>query len=344
MSTSRQPPWYPHRSSRRRIVAAAVAVVMAVALTPGTPLASTHLGGWSYPVGHHDGPADVVRGFDPPDEPWLGGHRGVDLHAAPGSTVRAAAAGHVTHAGLVAGRGVVVVRHGTLRTTYEPVDAIVDAGTDVAAGAPIGTLSTIGSHCPPAACLHWGAIDGERYVDPLRLVRSPAVRLLPLGERTLTERPPPPPRRPEPTGLRWPVRNPYVTSPYGMRTHPITGVRKLHDGTDLRAPCGTPILAAAAGEVVSVGSRGAYGLQVGIHHGTFGSTTLATSYSHLSRFAVERGQPVDVGEVIGWAGTTGLSTGCHLHFMVYADGRLTNPTDWLPADEAAARSPAGPNP
>jgi murein DD-endopeptidase MepM/ murein hydrolase activator NlpD len=124
---------------------------------------------------------EVVRGFDPPDAPWGAGHRGVDLLGSPGQPVRSALAGTVAWAGVLAGRGVVVVDHGPTRTTYEPVDATVAVGARVAAGGRIGRLSPVGSHCLPRACLHWGWIEGaETYLDPLRLVGAGPVRLLPL--------------------------------------------------------------------------------------------------------------------------------------------------------------------
>lgn len=123
---------------------------------------------------------EVVAGFDPPDDPWGAGHRGVDLLGSPGQPVRAALAGRVSWAGTLAGRGVVVVDHGATRTTYEPVAPEVEVGTDVAAGARIGRLSPVGSHCLPRSCLHWGWIEGETYLDPLRLVGAGPVRLLPL--------------------------------------------------------------------------------------------------------------------------------------------------------------------
>jgi murein DD-endopeptidase MepM/ murein hydrolase activator NlpD len=81
---------------------------------------------------------------------------------------------------VLAGRGVVVVDHGGTRTTYEPVDAVVDLGATVGAGQRIGTLELAGSHCLPHACLHWGWLAGETYLDPLRLVGAGPVRLLPL--------------------------------------------------------------------------------------------------------------------------------------------------------------------
>ena len=143
-------------------------------------------GRWIAPL---DPPLTVVRAFDPPAARWLAGHRGVDL-AAPGHVaVRAAGAGVVTFAGLVAGRGVVVVGHvgagGQLRTTYEPVAASVVAGQAVDAGEPIGLLTVAGGHCRPRLCLHWGALRGGSYLDPMSLLDPPALRLLPLGPATL---------------------------------------------------------------------------------------------------------------------------------------------------------------
>lgn len=124
----------------------------------------------------------VSRRFDPPPEPWRAGHRGVDLAAAAGATVRSAGAGVVHFAGRVAGRPVVSVAHaGGLRTTYEPVPATVVAGTVVRAGDPIGELQPGHPGCPAAACLHWGLRQGEEYLDPLALLGLGRVRLLPLA-------------------------------------------------------------------------------------------------------------------------------------------------------------------
>ena len=122
----------------------------------------------------------VVRAFDPPTDPWGAGHRGVDLAGRVGERVYAALAGRVRFAGRIAGRGVVVVDHGSTRTTYEPVAATVGVGGVVARGQPIGVLETAGSHCFPGVCLHWGWIRGHTYLDPLLLVGGGPVRLLPL--------------------------------------------------------------------------------------------------------------------------------------------------------------------
>jgi len=125
----------------------------------------------------------VVRGFDPPTSTWGAGHRGVDLAGTVGEPVHAALSGTVTFAGPLAGRGVVVVDHGSTRTTYEPVTPGVAVGDEVAAGAVLGTLTIVQSHCLPAACLHWGWIRDadDVYLDPLGLIGlGRPVRLLPL--------------------------------------------------------------------------------------------------------------------------------------------------------------------
>lgn len=123
----------------------------------------------------------VVHGFEPPTSLWGPGHRGVDLRGFPGQPVLAAAAGRVTFASGLAGRGVVVVDHGPVRTTYEPVLAALPVGTHVDQGQVIGHLQVAGSHCFPATCLHWGLRRGDDYLDPLLLVGLGPVRLLPLS-------------------------------------------------------------------------------------------------------------------------------------------------------------------
>ncbi len=122
----------------------------------------------------------VVAAYDPPQSPWGAGHRGVDLAGAVGQPVRAALPGTIAFAGTIAGRPVVVVHHGDTRTTYEPVVTELTRGEEVAAGDPIGALATPGSHCLPRACLHWGWLRGDTYLDPLLLVGGGPVRLLPL--------------------------------------------------------------------------------------------------------------------------------------------------------------------
>lgn len=160
-------------------------------LAPGPALAegraATGAGVWPL------SPPVVRAAFAPPAGPYGAGHRGVDLGGRPGQPVRAAMAGTVSFRGQVAGRPVVVVDHGTTRTTYEPVVAGVARGTAVGAGEVIGTLTTLGSHCAPAACLHWGWRRGEVYLDPLLLLGGWTVRLLPWDDAA---RPPAAPAAP----------------------------------------------------------------------------------------------------------------------------------------------------
>lgn len=138
---------------------------------------------WVAPL---DGPLVVLRPFDPPDVRWGSGHRGVDLSGWPDDLVRSAGAGTVTFAGPLAERGVVVVEHGELRTTYEPVEAVVSVGDVVAVGQPLGRLQPAGVHCGGASCLHWGLLRARTYLDPLALLGRVPVRLLPSPASSVT--------------------------------------------------------------------------------------------------------------------------------------------------------------
>lgn len=112
-----------------------------------------------------------------------------------------------------------------------------------------------------------------------------------------------------------------ITSPYGYRTHPILKTRRLHTGVDIGAPSGTPIHAAGGGEVIWASWRGGYGNTVIIDHGG-GKATL---YAHMSRYNTSVGGTVAKGQVIGYVGSTGLSTGPHLHYEVRINGSPVNP-------------------
>lgn len=123
----------------------------------------------------------------------------------------------------------------------------------------------------------------------------------------------------------WPADGP-LTSRYGTRVHPISGARKLHAGIDIGASSGAPIKAAASGLVLRAGAYGGYGLATIIDHGN----GLATLYAHQSRVGVSAGQQVSQGQVIGSVGSTGYSTGPHLHFEVRVNGQARDPLLWFP--------------
>jgi murein DD-endopeptidase MepM/ murein hydrolase activator NlpD len=120
------------------------------------------------------------------------------------------------------------------------------------------------------------------------------------------------------------------SSDFGYRLHPIYHVWLLHSGMDIAAPNGQPIYAAAAGQVVLAGMRGGSGNYTCIAHGTYQGSNFSTCYAHQSRILVSVGQRVSAGQLIGRVGTTGTSTGYHLHFEVRLNGTPVDPVNWLP--------------
>lgn len=127
--------------------------------------------------------------------------------------------------------------------------------------------------------------------------------------------------------LATPVPGAVATSMFGARVHPIFGTARMHDGVDFGAVSGTPIRSAAAGTVVSAGMRGGYGNATIIDHGG----GVATLYAHQSDVLVTEGTAVTAGQVIGTVGSTGFSTGPHLHFEVRVKGVPADPMLYLPA-------------
>jgi murein DD-endopeptidase MepM/ murein hydrolase activator NlpD len=124
--------------------------------------------------------------------------------------------------------------------------------------------------------------------------------------------------------LFWPTSG-SIVSGFGWRTHPIFGTRRFHAGVDIGAACGQPIWAAEDGRVISAGWNGGYGNATIIDHGG----GLSTLYAHQSSFAVSSGASVNRGQTIGYVGTTGYSTGCHLHFEVRVNGTPVDPVPYL---------------
>ena len=135
------------------------------------------------------------------------------------------------------------------------------------------------------------------------------------------------------TLMRTPVNGARMSSGFGMRKHPITGYNAMHRGLDFAVPTGTPILAAGTGHIEYVGWNGNYGRYIRIRH----NATYKTAYAHLSRFAggMRNGRAVQQGEIIGYVGSTGRSTGPHLHYEILVNNRRLNPlTVKLPTGDA----------
>lgn len=295
-------------------------------------------------------PGPVLHGFDPPEHDWLPGNRGVDLAASPGQAVRSVTAGTVVFAGRVAGVGVVSVELADgRRTTHLPVVAAVHLGERVVAGQVIGHVDSP-SWCS-TSCLHWGLKRGNTYFDPMSLLGPRRVRLLPAGARPRADDAVAAGRtEPDeavigsgvrgsghpvgrgagnvPAGTRGVLDRPVagrVSSPFGMRLHPVSHVWRLHTGVDLAAGCGTPVVASTRGRVTASGPAGGYGNRVVVDHGVVAGHRLMTTYNHLSARSVGVGRTVARGTVVGRVGSTGTSTGCHLHWEVMRDGSYVDP-------------------
>jgi murein DD-endopeptidase MepM/ murein hydrolase activator NlpD len=328
-----------HRHLR---VAVFLAVCLSVLVVPapavGAPTLPTPAG---WPL---RGAPVVHQGFAAPALAWASGHRGVDLVAKPGEAILAAASGTVAFAGSIAGKPVVSIDHGSVRTTYEPVVSKVRVGKRVALGQVIGVLGT-GGHC--RGCLHWGLREGKSYLDPLSLLgnRGGRLRLVAESQREVVKREAQARAltaasatqtslianqagRPGGHGFLHPVAG-AVTSAFGMRLHPLLKIWKLHDGTDFAAACDTAIRAPYTGVVTRTYFNPAYGNRLFVSHGSVDGVRVETAFNHAARYLVRPGQRVSRGQVIGKVGTTGLSTGCHLHLMIWLNGRLSNPMSWL---------------
>ena len=315
-----------------------MAVCLSVLAVPAPAVAAPPLptpAGWPL-----RGAPVVQRGFAPPALAWASGHRGVDLVAKPGEAILAAANGTVAFAGSIAGKPVVSIDHGSVRTTYEPVVSTLGVGEQVALGQVIGVLGS-GGHC--RGCLHWGLREDKSYLDPLLLLgtRGGQLRLVAESQREVVRREAQaaasatqtsaiitPAGRPGSHGFLHPVAG-AVTSAFGMRLHPLLKTWKLHDGTDFAAACGTAIRAPYAGVVTRAVFSPAYGNRLFLSHGNVDGVRVETAFNHAARYLVRPGQRISRGQVIGEVGSTGLSTGCHLHLMVWLNGRLSNPMSWL---------------
>ena len=200
MPSGCRPPWFP-----RPLLALMLALVLSaggptatVAAQPAPTLPSAAAPaqidrvtsstsacrrGWLWPLEPLPGDKavpQVMRPFDPPDHPWLSGHRGIDLAVQQGRRIRAPADGVITFTGSVAGKDVVSIRHGKLTSTYEPAKSSLPAGTRLQAGTVWGKVDGVSDHCDQD-CLHWGLKDGHNhYLDPGAKVGRHLIRLKPL--------------------------------------------------------------------------------------------------------------------------------------------------------------------
>jgi len=127
-------------------------------------------------------------------------------------------------------------------------------------------------------------------------------------------------------GLIWPSNARYITSPFGNRDQPTAGASTNHKGVDIGASYGTKVFAAQSGKVIQAGWNGGYGYSVTIAH----DCGVATLYAHLSSYSVKVGEKVDRGETIGKCGSTGISTGPHIHYEVRVNGKQIDPLPYLP--------------
>lgn len=175
-------PWDPvgTRSDVSQSAASTATPTATSAAGPGVAGQSVpSVGRWGWPLVPTP---TVLERFLAPEHPWSPAHRGVDLAAAVGQAVVAPDAGVVTFGGSIAGRGVVVVGHSDgLRSTFEPVESVLETGTSVVRGQQVATVSATPGHCAPVTCLHWGVLRGETYLDPLAMVGPLRVILLPLA-------------------------------------------------------------------------------------------------------------------------------------------------------------------
>ncbi len=147
-----------------------------------------------------------------------------------------------------------------------------------------------------------------------------------LGAETLPEEEPEQTNQPITSGFAWPVpTSGYITDYFEVRVHPIRGTMEQHWGLDIGAGTGEAIVATESGTIVLAGENGGYGECIIIDHGN-GITSL---YAHMSEYAAWEGQYVEKGQVIGYVGSTGLSTGPHLHFEIRVDGVHQDPLNYV---------------
>jgi murein DD-endopeptidase MepM/ murein hydrolase activator NlpD len=161
-------------------------------------------------------------------------------------------------------------------------------------------------------------LENERTSPTIGTVEAPVAFSSPILQRGIS------------VPSRMPLEGASLTSNFGMRTHPVLGGRRQHTGIDLAAPTGTPVYATADGIVSRADWYSSYGLYISVEHGA----SMQTRYAHLSRLAVAAGDSVKKGDLIGYVGSTGRSTGPHLHYEVRVEGLAVNPIPYMVESEA----------
>lgn len=161
-------------------------------------------------------------------------------------------------------------------------------------------------------------LESERKTTTLGAVEAPTAFSSPVPVRGIS------------VPSRMPLEGAALTSGFGMRTHPVLGGRRQHQGIDLAAPAGTPVYATADGVVSRADWYSSYGLYISLEHGA----SMQTRYAHLSRLAVAAGDSVKKGDLIGYVGSTGRSTGPHLHYEVRVEGLAVNPIPYMVESDA----------
>jgi murein DD-endopeptidase MepM/ murein hydrolase activator NlpD len=193
------------------------------------------------------------------------------------------------------------VTMGSAPALAETAAVSAEVATPVA-NANVSTLSSTRDEQFAKLFADWEALDGNGNGDRTQAPTAPATTVS--------------------IPSRMPLDSGRLTSGYGMRTHPILGGRRGHNGIDIGAPTGTPIYATGDGLVSRANRSRTYGNVVYMEHGA----EMQTRFAHMSRIAVVQGQRVKKGDVIGYVGSTGRSTGPHLHYEVRVSGRSVNPT------------------
>jgi murein DD-endopeptidase MepM/ murein hydrolase activator NlpD len=226
--------------------------------------------------------------------------------------------------------------------------AVVAASVGLIAAAPAAANASSSASSANAAASGSGANAAADIVKPVRDAEAdtlangdPRFRQLFASWRSLDTKGPGAPAEQPMVSVpsRMPLSGFRMTSDYGMRTHPVLGRRKHHKGVDLAAPTGTPVYATADGIIGRADRSRSYGLVIYVDHGA----DLETRYAHLSKLAVAKGERVRKGDLIGYVGSTGRSTGPHLHYEVRVDGLAVNPIPYMVETEtqiAAADDPS----